>query len=63
MARRHKRYDGSPESRPDKPIKRDTLVPMEDSVAERYITTQTPATTPVDAADPDRGRWEGHRGP
>ena len=39
---RHRRYDGRPESRPDKPIKRDTLVPMEDSVAERYITTQSP---------------------
>jgi formate dehydrogenase major subunit len=39
---RHRRYDGRPESRPDKPIKADTLVPLEDSVAERYITTQSP---------------------
>ncbi len=44
-----RRIDHRSESRPDKPIKRDTLVPMEDSVAERYITTQTPQrpqTTP-----------------
>ena len=39
---RHTRYDGKPESRPDQPIKLDTLVPLEDTLAETYLTTQTP---------------------
>ncbi len=39
---RHTRYDGKPESRPDQPIKLDTLVPLEDTLAETYLTTPTP---------------------
>jgi formate dehydrogenase major subunit len=34
--------ESRPESRPDQPIKLDTLVPLEDSLAETYLTTQTP---------------------
>jgi len=62
---RHRRYDGRPESRPDKPIKRDTLVPMEDSVAERYITTQSPQrpqTTPRIRIEVDGRTVEGLEG-
>jgi formate dehydrogenase major subunit len=39
---RHKRYDGKPEARPDKPIKVDTATPLEDTHAERILTTQAP---------------------
>ena len=37
-----RQHESRPESRPDQPIKRDTLVPLEDTVAETYLTTQTP---------------------
>src|SRR5215213_7035780 len=62
---RHRRYDGRPESRPDKPIKRDTLVPIEDSVAERYITTQSPQrpqATPRSRIEVDGRTVEGLEG-
>ena len=39
---RHKRYDGKPEARPDRPIKADTVTPLEDTHAERILTTQAP---------------------
>src|SRR5262245_50766635 len=39
---RHKRYDGKPEARPDRPITLDTSTPLEDTHAERILTTQTP---------------------
>ena len=39
---RYTRYDGKPESRPDQPITLDTLVPLEDTLAETYLTTPTP---------------------
>ncbi|HEY4226978.1 MAG TPA: 2Fe-2S iron-sulfur cluster-binding protein, partial [Candidatus Limnocylindrales bacterium] len=37
-----RQHEARLESRPDMPIKRDTLQPMEDSLAERYLTTQSP---------------------
>jgi NADPH-dependent glutamate synthase beta subunit-like oxidoreductase/formate hydrogenlyase subunit 6/NADH:ubiquinone oxidoreductase subunit I/ferredoxin len=36
------RPDSRPESRPDQPVVRDTVQPIEDSLAERYLTTQAP---------------------
>jgi formate dehydrogenase major subunit len=39
---RYTRYDGKPESRPDNPIALDTVRPLEDSLAETYLTTQAP---------------------
>jgi NADPH-dependent glutamate synthase beta subunit-like oxidoreductase/formate hydrogenlyase subunit 6/NADH:ubiquinone oxidoreductase subunit I/ferredoxin len=39
---RYTRYDGKPESRPDNPIALDTVRPLDDTLAETYLTTQTP---------------------
>ncbi|NJD28710.1 MAG: FAD-dependent oxidoreductase [Chloroflexi bacterium] len=48
---RHRRPDGSPEARPDVPAVLSTAVPVEDTHAERLLTTQAPqrplATPPI----------------